>query len=379
MPGSLYSAKARAYLRKNRIDHVERPPGHPRYLGEVVPAIGRWIIPVLELPDGTLVQDTVDIIDHLIAAGAGPTVYPPTPVLRVVAHLLELFGGEGLLRPAMHYRWNFDEDNLAFLRDDFAGGLVPGAGPEERAAAFDAASGRMRRAATAFGVVPDLVPTVEASYLEFLDLLAAHLETGPYLLGGAPTVADYAFMGPLSPHLARDPHPGLLMKRRAWRVWRWVERMNAPVEDAGEYVDPPTALFPDDGVPATLRALLGYVGEEHVPELVAQVAAIDDWLGDHAVDVGEVVGGRPDRRMLGTATCRWRGHELTTSVVPYRLYLLQRLQAAYDAAPAAARAAVEGLFDPAGLSVLLRLRPRRRLERRDNREVWGEEQAAVLS
>lgn len=379
MPGSLYSAKARSFLRKHRVDHVERPPGHPRYLETVVPAIGRWIIPVLELPDGTLIQDTVDIIDHLWRSGAAPSPYPEGPQLRVVAHVLELFGGEGLLRPAMHYRWNFDQQNLAFLADDFAGGLVPGAGPEERAAAFATASSRMRRAAVAFGVVPELIPVVEGAYLDFLTLLAAHLETTPYLLGGSPTVADFAFMGPLYPHLARDPAPADLMKRHAWRVWRWVERMNAPVADTGEYGDPPAALFPDDAVPATLVALLAYIGEEHVPELVAQVAVVDRWLEEHPeVAEGDVVGGRPDRRFLGTATCTWRGHELTTSVVPYRLYLLGRLQATAAAAPPAARSALDRLLGPCGLGPLLRLRARRPVERRDNREVWGAEQEPSL-
>ena len=121
MPGSLYSGKARSYLRTHRIDYVERVPGDPRYTDGVVPAIGRWIIPVLETPAGTLVQDTVDIIDLLDATEPPErSAHPATPVHRAVAHLLELFGGEGLLRPAMHYRWDFDDTNLAFLAKDFS-------------------------------------------------------------------------------------------------------------------------------------------------------------------------------------------------------------------------------------------------------------------
>ena len=103
MPASLYSGKARSYLRTHRIGYVERAPGDPRYSGEIEPVIGRWIIPVLQTPDGTIVQDTVDIIDHLDATVPPErSAYPATAVQRTVAHLLELFGGEGLLRPAMH-------------------------------------------------------------------------------------------------------------------------------------------------------------------------------------------------------------------------------------------------------------------------------------
>ena len=51
------------------------------------------------------------------------SAYPATAVLRTVAHLLELFGGEGLLRPAMHYRWDFDDVNVPFLAKDFSAAL----------------------------------------------------------------------------------------------------------------------------------------------------------------------------------------------------------------------------------------------------------------
>ena len=100
---------------------------------------------MLQTPDGTLVQDTVDIIDHLDAdAAAERSAYPATPVHRAVAHLLELFGGEGLLRPAMHYRWDFDDTNVAFLSKDFSAALAVGADDETRDAVFAFASDRMR-------------------------------------------------------------------------------------------------------------------------------------------------------------------------------------------------------------------------------------------
>ncbi len=46
MPASHHSAKARAYLRKKCIGFCERPPDDPSYASEVMPATGRWIIPV---------------------------------------------------------------------------------------------------------------------------------------------------------------------------------------------------------------------------------------------------------------------------------------------------------------------------------------------
>ena len=380
MPASLYSCKARSYLRKHRIDYVEVAPGDPRYTDEVVPAIGRWIIPVLQTDDGTLVQDTVDIID-LLDAGVDPerSAHPATPVHRAVAHLLELFGGEGLLRPAMHYRWDFDDTNVAFLSKDFSAALAVGADDATRDAVFAFSSDRMRSATAAFGVSEELVPEIERSYEEFLDLFDAHLAGSPYLLGGRPTIGDFGFLGPLYAHLARDPYPSVLMKRRAQRVWRWVERMNAPVFDASEYGDYPEVLFPDDTVPDTLRALLAYIGEEYLDEAVAQVAAVDGWLADHPEAAeGEVVLGKPNRRFSGTTTFDWRGHPMTVAVVPYRLFLIKRLQDAVAASDPAGQQAIRAVFAEAGLDLLLDVRPRRWVVRADNHEVWGPLQEPVL-
>jgi glutathione S-transferase len=380
MPGSLYSAKARSYLRTHRIAYVERVPGDPRYTDAVVPAIGRWIIPVLETPDGVIIQDTVDIIDHLDAGEpSARSAYPDTPVQRAVAHLLELFGGEGLLRPAMHYRWDFDETNLAFLEKDFSASLVIGGDDETRAGVFAFSSDRMRSATTAFGVSEELMPEIERSYEQFLDLFDAHLAGSPYLLGGRPTIADHAFMGPLFAHLARDPYPSVLMKSRAQRVWRWTERMNAPILDAGDFGDVEERLFAGDAVPETLHALLCYIGEEYLDEALAQVAAVDEWLAEHPeVGDGDIVLGKPSRRFSGATTYSWRGRPMTAVVVPYRLYLVKRLQDAVSSAGPDDRAAIREVFSRAGLDPLLDVRPRRWVVRQDNREVWGALQEPVL-
>jgi glutathione S-transferase len=382
MPASLYTAKARSYLRKQRIDHVERAAGDPRYTGEVMPRIGRWIIPVLQTPEGELIQDTVDIIDHF-EASAPPerSAYPATPVHRCVAYVLELFGGEGLLRPAMHYRWDFDETNLEFLSRDFGLALAPSATAEERDRVFAAAAERMRRATRSVGVTEATASAVERSYERFLSLLDAHLATTPHLLGGRPTIGDFAFIAPLYAHLARDPYPSLLMKRCAGRVWRWVERMNAPVSDAGEFPDHSEALLPDDAIPETLNELLRYIGEEIVPELLAQVAFIDRWLGEHEDELqeGDVVGGAPHRRRLGEVAVTLHGQHVSIGVVPYRLFMLQRLQAAFAACEPHAQAAVRALMRESGLEPLLDARARRRVERRENREVWGASQEPAVA
>jgi len=241
MQASLYTGKVRAFMRRNRLPVTERGAGHPDYTDKIMPQIGRFIIPVIETPDGTIVQNGTGILDYLDGQGLShEPLYPTDPVTRAVAHLFELFGNEGLLRPAMHYRWNFDEENLNFLRTSFADAFPSYLDAAGRNAAFDHASGRMRKAGQAFGVVPETLETIETSYAQFLSLLNTHLQNSYYLLGHAPTIADYGLFNPLYAHLARDPKPATLMKSTAPLSWNWVERMNRPEALDEHTVDEPS-------------------------------------------------------------------------------------------------------------------------------------------
>lgn len=383
MPGSLYTAKVRSYLRKRRIPFEERCPGDPRFTSEILPHTGRWIIPVLQTQEGLLLQDSTVIIDYFeTLAGAAADARPANPVLAVLAHLFELFGGEGLLRPAMHYRWNFDEENLDFLRADFDAALTSGNSPVEREAIFSMASARMRNATHQFGVIPASTPTIEASYLDFLARLERHLAHAPYLLGERPTLADYGLIGPMHAHLARDPYPASLMKRIAPRVWRWVERMNAPDAHAGEYfcaapvwLDP----YPSSTTPwmlQTTEELMRFISEDYLPEITEHVRFANQWLAAHpALQAGTNGLRRPGDRLLGQAIIEWRGLPIEISIMPYRLFMLQRMQEAVARLESNDLALVRTLFERTGLAPLLSLQCRRRVLRSGHAEVWGPEEA----
>jgi glutathione S-transferase len=364
----------RAYLRKQGIPFEERTAGHPAFRAEVLPQVGRWIIPVLQTSQGLLLQDGADIIDYFEQQGKTRfPAFPLTPKHRALSHIFELFGGEGLLRPAMHFRWNFDDANLAFLRDEFGASLAPpGSDQATRDATFDMASKAMRKASTSFGVTPDSVALVEANFFEFLDLFSTHLAHAPYLLGGAPTLGDYALFAPLFAHLGRDPYPASLIKQRAPRLGRWIERMNSAEQGAGEYANSSTDLFSDDSVPPSLQALLQFIAQDYLPEIEAHNAFTQAWLDAHS-DLQTGTNGlpKPGARAIGMATFMWRGQQISSAVLPYRQYLLQRLQDFFDACKVTDQEEITQCLQQSNLQNLLHLRPTRRIQRDNFLEVWS--------
>lgn len=372
MQASLYTGKVRAFMRRNRIPVTERGAGHPEFTGRVMRHIGRFIVPVIETPSGEIVQDGTDILDYLEGQGLShEPLYPTDPVTRAVAHLFELFGNEGLLRPAMHYRWNFDAENLDFLRVSFSDVFPANLDAAGRAGAFDHASGRMRKAGMAFGVTPDTFETIETCYAEFLSLYNAHLEGSYYLLGHAPTIADYGLFNPLYAHLARDPKPAHFMKTSAPLVWNWIERMNrSEVLEEHTVETPPQDLFPGSELPDTLTALIRFVGEEYADEFSAHVDFANNWLTEQASS-GTPMAAKPERS-IGFAAFNWRGHDVKTAVMPYRFYLAQRLWDHFDECSDVDQDAIRKLFGATVVEAFLDKRPARRVIRKDYHEIWAD-------
>lgn len=369
---SLYSGKARAYLIKQHIDFDDISPAEPHYDAVIRPAIGRWIIPVMETPNDEIVQDGVDIIDWFESRDmARLPAYPQTPRHLIASLIMEFFGGEGLLRPAMHYRWNFDEDNLDFILQQFGLFAMPQLAPEERRDMALHASGRMRKAAVMFGVTPDTMLHIEAAYEETMAEFDAHFAAQPYLLGGAPTIGDYGLFAALYAHLGRDPHPLAMMQSRAQMLFRWTERMRNPSSDMVEFIGRDESLLGDDHVPETLKTLLRRVASDYLPEIEAMIAMSNDWLAENQPAPDEVVGGESLGRGIGMCQFEWRGETLSVVVMPYRIFMLQRIQDAYDALDNTGRDEVDALLDETGLHRLITTRCHRRVERKNHREVWA--------
>jgi len=362
LPHSLYTGPARAYLRKAGVAFVERAPREPEFRQQVMPVIGRSIIPVLVTADGQIVQDSVDIIDHVEAAGTALSAYPDSPRQRFLAHLFQLFGSQGLLRAAMHYRWSYYQAQDAFL--DHAFGV---SGAED-----DPSRGAMRKMQSylpGLGVRPDTIPLIEQGYIDLLAALEAHLSVHPYLLGGRPSIGDYGLFGPLFAHLGRDPVPADIMKRRAPSVFRWIERVHAPDLDIPDMPDADGWLA-GDAVPDSLEALVAEMGAEMGAELGAKLAALEDHYQRLAPADGDPVSAKPHQRTIGQTISRYRGVPDEVGVQPYLLYMVQRTEAALGALSAEDRRWADDLLARHGLSAIGAPR-QARVDRRNHIEVWA--------
>jgi len=297
-PLSLYTGKARSYLIKKGVPYRECFPHDPVFQTRILPQIGFFVVPVLETPDGTIIQDTSDLIEHLEARIPEPALFPSTPVQRAVAMLIDAFGSEALLRPAMHYRWSYVAEQESFLRAEFGRAGSASRDRRDRDAAAAPFMQAMQAHLPGLGVTPEAIPAIERSYEALLDILDAHFLQHPYILGGRPSIADFGLMAPLFAHLARDPHPATLMKARAPNVFRWTERMNLPGFFDGEFAAVEPGYPSGDAIPETLEPLLAFIFSDWGPELRAIADRYNGWLAQNpSLEPGAIVSATGERAL----------------------------------------------------------------------------------
>lgn len=362
---SLYSGRARSYLIKHQIPFEEYSTGHESFKNEVLPKGKLATIPTLVTSEGAVIRDGAAIIEYFEALNGRPS-QPDGPLQRIISALFDVIGTDGLLRPAMHYRWNFPDDNLPFLRYHF---LHSQRDTSERSEKTEAMMNRMRYAAMIFGVTEQTQPVVESLYLEYLDALNSHFEHYPYLLGWRPCIGDFGLLAPMYAHLGRDPYPARLMQQRAISTYRWVERMNRADQDVAEYFDAGSDFLEADHIPDSLITVLRILAEDFVPETLAAAAAINRWLAENEPDFGTQAVGRL-AQAPGTATFTVRGETIEALAQPHRFFLLQRVQDLYEGLSQSGKVSVDKVFEQCGMTEILKVRINRRIERADNLEVW---------
>ncbi|RED16250.1 glutathione S-transferase [Parasphingopyxis lamellibrachiae] len=330
-PASLFSGKARSYLDWKRIDYEEQMPSPEVMRDVIIPAVGYPVVPVVRKEDGTIIQDTTSIIDHFETEAGGPSVYPDTPVQKLVALLFELYGDEWLVIPAMHYRWNYNEE---WIYGEFGKANLPDGSAKEQADRGREIGQRFKGFVPMLGINDTTIPAIEQSYEALLADLETHFTEHDYLLGTRPSIGDYGLIGPFYAHLYRDPESGKLMKRLAPNVALWVERMmDAAMPLSGDFLE-------DDAIPETLLPVLRRMMDEQLPHLEQVAKLYTAWT--------ETNPGAAVPRAVGMAPYTIEGVANERFASPFSLWMLQRPLEFYRALDGADKAAVDALLEAVG-------------------------------
>ena len=335
---SYFSGKLRPALPQKNLWYREVVPN----LKEIVARTGVAFIPILVTPDGEAWQDTSTILDRLEAAHPSPPLYPTTPVQRVVAYLIELYGDEIGLLPAMHYRWSFEE-SAQKARVDFA----LGSGNLAAAGQF---ADRMVQGKNSLGVsaatrardrgAPARAARRAVRALRAAPLPARRFDVARGLRPDGPVLRPPVPRRGAATAAARERLPRLLLDR------------------AHEPAAPRSAgLAPERRARRDPEARAAQHGGRRpaAPRCDPQIDAWADANPDAAPP-----------RVIGTYETPYRDVKLSLLCRPYTLWMVQRPLDAYAALTAAERAQVDAALDGTGWGALLACRPRHRMGKRRN-------------
>ncbi len=353
---SYYSGKLRSYLRKKGIPFREIAPSSRLYRKFIVPRTGVRYIPVLRTPQDEVLQDTTVIIDFLETRFPGSSIYPQTPKKKLAALLLELFGDEWMLLPAMHYRWNFPSQNLPFIYREFGQMLFPRLPKFAQLLMGRKLGNRFKSLVPLLGITGKSQGALQAWYESLLDDLEAHFSTQDFLLGSTVTIGDFGMIASMYAHLYRDPAPGKLMRNRAPAVVGWVERMMLPQEL-------PQAAFnkesDDDVIPGTVMPVLQRIAADQLPVLADTARCLQSWADK------ETAAEVP--RRIGMHEVNINGVREQRLVLPYALWMFQRPLDYWRSLEGEARRAADQLLTGIGALDYFRQAADIRLERVNNR------------
>lgn len=372
---SYFSGKVRGYLRyKARVTpgfSFDEVVATPEIIKKVlVPVTHTRVVPQVQIPGQGFVQDSTEIIDAVEALLLGsPPVLPSAaerPRQRLACELLELLGDEWLLTPAFHWRWAYSGDGTEAQRmPAFMNGAQPlpnhrvyneaqwgtflrpdGSEMEQRRAGqflfnnfiLGGVSG-IKSSMGSLGVTEETVAAWEASARNILRILDGHFKDHDFILGGKPSTADFGLLGPLYAHLYADPVPGKMMRDEFPHVATWCER----VHDRGGLAERGSEQwFEDDHLPDAVMELLQVFFTEFWPVLDSTCRVLTSYLqsGKGPLLPGKSFGpDSADQHGTGPLTHAFelpfdaqgrpggvsKGRRL---VVPYQVWMLQRLAAA---------------------------------------------------
>ena len=323
---SYFTGKMENYFRLKGIPYQLEAMDFPSEVRRNQERVGVSQMPVVGLPDGRWMTDTTRMIQWFEVHYPQNPVIPDDPLLALVCYFLEDWADEWWWRPAMHYRWHYEEG--ARFASGHLAHEVASALPLPLFFKRQMLRRRQRGGYTSGdGIAKETVAGVELDVSKLFSQLEAILQTRPFLLGQRPSLADIGFSGPFFRHFALDPIPLQILRHTAPNTLEWVARLwNTQLREcSGDLTE---------GVPDDVLPLLKSIGSVYLPYLNANAAAVHQGRSRFNVTLNGV---------------SYRGARSSQ----YRVWCLQELRDRWLELPGEAMRSASELFDVAGITEAL--------------------------
>jgi len=238
---------------------------------------GTRFIPLLETPDGWLLNDTIAIGPMLSNRFHDAPVIPNTPIQRATCFILEDYLNHWFARHALHTRW-IDLDNAIHAGKRFGANMFLLKSIEEELTDEEkekvSGVGTMMRdsfglgACDVQGAGADKTDEVQGDFNTMMGLFKQHFAEHDFLLGDRACLADFALAGPAKAHFLQDPVPigWLAAENNEEMLGAFVARVYQKDEAGKTYL-------PDDQIPDTLVPILEHAKENYHPFATASIQA----------------------------------------------------------------------------------------------------------
>ncbi len=330
---SPYSAKLRSYLHFRRIPHRRVRIDFELYMQTIPRLVGFPIMPLLVHADGRVMQDTTPILEWFETTQTDaehPAALPSDPRLAMIAWLLEDVADEYLPRIIMHTRWGTEHSRITLShriarRMSFS---TPAADHRQLAGMVLA---RQSGFDSHMAIGPTTRADLDAQLLELLGLLERHFAEHRFLLGARPSVADFAWYGPLWAHLWMDPDSTRVLEVHGRRTCDWLDTITEIGDTRGGIADElelgPWLDFA--AIPTSLIDLLRFAATTWLPNGLACARASVERSKRYTVELRGIA-------------CEWSTHH-------YRAWSFEQVQRRLLGLEGEVRAEVDELLARAGL------------------------------